>query len=229
MNMKVNSIITTTLALVQAIFLGIYINVATDYFLKYKGILLSIIKLDSWNLLIILSIILLYFQIHLSLKVDKRTEELKKKLINEILKNAAKSLIYPHSKRHIRAIITMVNKKKNKRETKYAYNILIDPEKYASYDLYFGVAGEAFKKKIPVASQLASNHIDSYDENHKNIVSPALRSILAVPIFSTKEKNNVIGILAFDSFDDIKLTKFDTDESKQLAQSWANVISELLS
>ena len=52
--------------------------------------------------------------------------------------------------------------------------------------------------------------------------------MLAAPIFSNRNREKVVGILAFDSMESIEKMKFDTDKSKEIAQSWADIFTNIV-
>jgi len=188
----------------------------------------SIQEVKNSYIYICILIICLILQIYIEQLMKKYTKKSKEELVNSILKVACDSFIYPHSNYNIRAIITVCDYKRLKRKTAYSYNILTSPEKFAEYDLYFGITGETIKKKIPIAQALSDNHMETYDERTKAYVEPRLKCVLAAPIFSNRDHERVVGVLAFDSMESIEKMKFDTDKSKEIAQSWADIFTNIV-
>ncbi len=225
---KFNFIINAFITLVQAILLGLYVNLFNNQIVETKDVVKTIYNLGNWNFIIIGITFFIYLQIKISSKEIKTIQSIKRKVVERILESACKSLIYPENTKHIRAIITICNYKTKKRETVYAYNVLADPERTAIYDIDFGITGEAFLKRIPVSKELPSNHIKDYKEEDQTMVAKELRSVLAAPIFANNNSRIVIAVLAFDSFESMESVKFNSRESMQIAQSWADTLSEIL-
>ncbi len=208
---------------------GFYINLLSGGYRDYQRIWTAIQSLGSWNFLVFLAFFLFLFQIYLSYLPYKDIKTLKKRIIEQILEAASRSLIYPNKDMHIRAVITICDYKKNIRRTTYSYNIQADPERTATFPIDFGVTGEALRIRAAVSKSLPRNHILTYPQDVQLVIAPELRCVLAVPIFDPRNPaGNIIGILAFDSFERIKNIEFDKRESKVIAQSWADVISEVL-
>jgi hypothetical protein len=91
------------------------------------------------------------------------------------------------------------------------------------------VTGDAFKLRTAVARKLPANHIETYPAEVQPIIAPNLKCVLAVPIFDPGDPPGpLLGILAFDSFESIKTIGFDSRESKLIAQSWADLVSEVI-
>jgi hypothetical protein len=219
---------TTISSFGQAIFLGFYINFFSTEFEKNN--IKSFQTLGAWNILLFLTIGLLIFNIWIESADKSHQSKNRTQIINKILENACKALVSPNhnNSKHIRAIITICDYKKGKRKTTYSYNISASPERTAEYDIYFGVTGKAIRDKVVVAEELPNDHIDSYPERHKVFVDSKLKCVLAAPIFSLNNPDDVVGVLAFDSQNNLKTLKFDTSESKEIAQSWADILSHLM-
>lgn len=215
------------LSVIQSLVLGIYLSlISTNLSAGYSFFAAICKEKNSWIYLSI-SAISFICQLWLSQESEKAESSHKSRLINSILEEACRSLVYP-GKLHVRAIVTMCDYKKQKRKTVYGYNIGISPERFAEYDIDFGVTGKAFLLRRPVAESLPNDHITTYDNHHASIVESRLKCVLAAPIFSQKNSEKVIGILAFDSTDTIEKLKFDSDSSKKIAQGWADIISVVL-
>lgn len=217
-------------SLVQAITLGIYISLVSTSIQEKKGFLQSLQALGNWNALLLLAIGMVVFNIwiiHASRSIQAYD---KTRIINQILEISSRTLVYPNfnNKKHIRAIVTVCNYKKKTRKTTYSYNITASPERTAEYAIDFGVTGKAIQLKVAVAEGLPTNHIETYEEKHKALVEPTLKCILAAPIFSKNDPDYVVGVLAFDSCDDLSTTRFNSNESKVIAQSWADILSHLM-
>lgn len=215
-------------SVIESIVLGIYLSMISDKFIKGNNVWTAISLLEWYNLLAVVFIALFVFQIYLSLLEKKSGNDEKKQLIDNMLQAACSSIIYPNNALHIRSIITVCDYKNWKRTTVYAYNIESDPERTATYDLTFGVTGEAVKQKVPVARALPPNHIETYSPENAQFVEKDLRCVLAAPIFSKNKKGEVVAVLAFDSFEPIENIQFNTRKSRELAQMWADIFSRIL-
>ena len=225
---KYKVIFITILSIMETIILGIYLSLIANKIGEGYSLFASIQKVTNSYIYIFVLIICLILQIYIEQMMKNHSRKSKEELVNSILKVACDSFVYPHSNYNIRAIITVCDYRRSKRKTVYSYNILASPEKFAEYDLYFGITGEALKKKIPIAQALNDDHIETYDEETKNYVEPRLKCVLAAPIFSNRNREKVVGILAFDSMESIEKMKFDTDKSKEIAQSWADIFTNIV-
>lgn len=214
--------------MMQSIALGIYMAMYSDRIIKEDTLISAFFGLKYYNVFLVVSALLFLFQIYLGFLERKQDISEKENLVNSILKAACNTLIYPNNKLHIRAIITICDYKKEMRKTCYSYNIESAPERTATYDLNFGVTGQAVIKKIPIAEELPENHIRTYSERNGKYVDPDLKCILAAPIFSLKDRHNVIAVLAFDSNETLQKMKFNTRKSREIAQMWADVLSHII-
>lgn len=225
-----SSAILIFLSFAISIIAGAYINIFTGKLDSNQDSIFQTIKsLGNYNLLLTIIPFIILAQIYTSTKSSRNIVEIKISLIKQILEAACKSLIYPKNNLHIRAIVTIANYKTKTRMTTYSYNVLHDPERTANYPLDFGITGEAFTKRYAIAKELPHDHIDSYADNVKESVLVDLKSILAVPIFAPTNQNGpLIGVLAFDSAEDMKKIKFDSRTSLDIAQRWADIIADLI-
>jgi hypothetical protein len=225
--LKNKTIIELLLTIVEAIVLGVYLSIVADNIIQGSDWIHASYQTKGSLGYLAIAFVAYAFQIYITVIASAETTKGKKQIINAILKVACKSLVYPH-KYHIRAIITECDYKRNVRKTTYGYNIGISPERFAEYALDFGITGKAFAAKRPIAEALPDDHMSTYDEKYQQIVDPRLKCVLAAPIFKSDDDNTVIGILAFDSNEPISRMKFDTDSSKELAQGWADIISNII-
>lgn len=219
--------VNVILSLISLIITSIYFSLISNNMSSGSSFWKSLNMIPGSYLYILGIAACLVLQYYMDYSVEKKDDNKKKEVIEAILQNACKAFTYPH-RYHIRAIITICDYKNNTRKSTYSYNISASPEREAVYDLNFGVTGEALRRKIPIAVELPENHIETYDERHKLIVEERLRSILAVPIFSKSKPDEVIAVLAFDSMETLDRMKFNSDRSKELGQSWADIISEII-
>lgn len=216
------------LSLFQSIVLGIYIAIYADKLIKGSTLLQGFFDCGYYNIILGISIIIFTFQIKVG-TINRIHEETKKEaLINEMLKSACRTLVYPNVNRNIRSCVTICDFKTGKRATKYSYNLEADPERNAVVDIDFGITGDAIKRKVPVAGGLSENHMDEYSPENGRYICPDIRCVLAAPIFSKNNRSEVVGVIAFDSFETIEKMKFDTHQSKEIAQMWADIISDML-
>jgi hypothetical protein len=215
-------------SLLKSITLGIYLSLFSTNITQGYEFFKVFELLKTWNFFLLATIGLVFFDIWIT-NVSKTVQsEEKTALVNKILEMSSRSLVYPHKNRHIRAIVTICNFKKKTRKTTFSYNITASPERTAEYDIHFGVTGEAIIGKTAIAKGLPENHFETYSEKEKKIVEPMLRCVLAAPIFSINNPDKVIGVLAFDSLNELKVAGFDTPASKEIAQSWADILSHMI-
>lgn len=216
------------LSLFQSIILGIYLAIFSNFFIKENALFKGFMSCGYYNILFVFSIIIILIQVKIGM-INKYHEETRRELlINGILRSACQTLIYPETNQCIRACVTICDYKTGKRSTKYSYNLEADPERTAVVDIDFGITGDAIERKAPVAAGLSKNHMNDYSPENKKCICPDIRCVLAAPIFSKKNRNEVIGVLAFDSFETLSKMKFDSHKSKEIAQMWADTISDLL-
>lgn len=220
--------ISLCISILESVILGIYLSFVSESIMSGQGFLSALFAVHNSWIWFVVSLICFACQFGIERLSSKEITTQKTNLINSILEQACKAFVYPHINYHIRAMITVCDLKKGTRKTVYGYNIGISPERFAEYKIDFGVTGKAYKLKRPVAEALPPNHISTYDETHKNYVEERLKCVLAAPIFSAKISDKVIGVLAFDSIESIEKMKFESNESKMLAQGWADIISHII-
>lgn len=217
----------TIVACIQAVMLGLYLNHFGKEFENSNDLFRTLLEIKGWNILLGVVLLLLVFQIWINVASKHLLKSSKEQVINKILEAACNALIYPHMKRHIRAIVTICDYKKQTRRTIYSFNIEADPERTAEYDLYFGVTGETVRRMIPLASKLDEEHVKEHSVMLRNTVVENLKCVLAAPILDRAGKK-VVAVIAFDSCETIETMKFDTNISKRIAQSWADILSVLI-
>jgi hypothetical protein len=224
-------IIQGLLSFTLAILIGFYTELLSSQLSQNPQITLKVAieALGLRNLLFIFSVLIFAFQIYLNSIPIKTIRDSKKRIIEEILEAACRSLIYPNKNLHIRAIVTLCDHKKGIRQTMYSYNTRPDPERVAIFPIDFGVTGEAYKTRTVVARQLPDDHISTYPDEVKSSVATDLKSVLALPILNPDNfRAPLLGILAFDSCEKIDTIGFNSRESFDIAQSWADLIGEVL-
>jgi len=224
-----NQSVSTAITILMSFFVGLYINLLTKQ-LESVGFIDSIQNLSWKNLLLVLVVALLIFQIY-TLNIAKKVMKSKQEpLINAILEAASKSLVHPKSNLHIRAIVTVCDNKINKRVTRFNYNTDSDPERIAEFDKEFGITGEAFTTKSVILKQLPTTHHRGYNSSTQNNVLREIKTILAAPILKSNSANDEpFGILAFDSKHTIEELNWNTQHCiKGIAQEWADILSEIL-
>lgn len=216
------------ISMAQSIILGIYLAIYADRVIKGETLVQAFINLKYHNISLLIFVALFILQIYLGFIERTQEENETERVVNSILMAACNTLIYPHNNLHIRAIVTVCDYKQKTRTTRYAYNIESAPERTATYDIDFGITGQAVMKKVPVAEALPENHVNTYSDNNGRYVEPELKCVLAAPIFSLQEKNKVIAVLAFDSTEALEKMKFNTRRSREIAQMWADVLSHII-
>lgn len=216
------------ITILQSIAFGVYLSIYSNQLIKGKNFFEIIFLLKPYNFWLFLVIFSIIMQIYFAKITDNSKKQKEIELINQILESACKSLIYQEPHKHIRAIVTICDYKIKKRRTVYSYNISANPERTAEYDIFFGVTGKAIYNKIPIAEELPDNHMELYDSNNSKYIAKEVKSILAAPIFSLDVPEKVIGVLSFDSFEKMEVMRFNSSISKELAQSWADILSHLI-
>lgn len=153
----------------------------------------------------------------------------KKELIESILKNACDSLKL-NKNLHVRAIVSIPDYKQKTRTITYACYIRSDPEwANRKLDLYLGIVGEVFRDRKIVARNISAEDQDQYPEGAKIAILPNLKSILAVPVTdSTDPGGELLGVLNFDSTEDISKAGLDTPQSAEIVNEWALLIGKIL-
>lgn len=231
---KNNFVLQILITLLVAIVVGFYINLITGLYLekiKEPGstIFSTIKELDWWNILGFLIILLIIFQLYLQNLSRQYVTTNINDIIVCILETSCKSLIYPHDSKHIRAIITICDNKRNLRYTKYTYNAESDPERVAEFPLDFGITGKSYKSKSVILEELPVRHHKLYSDKTKDNILASVRTILAAPLLNPDNLNeNPIGILAFDSILSISELNWDSIKIRKIAQEWGDIIAKLL-
>jgi hypothetical protein len=222
---------TLLVATIVATLTGGYVNVATAE-LGDRGVgrlPAVLLHMGSWNLLMLAAAALLITQYRVNRYIERRLSIGADSLIQEVLVAASKSLVFPHTNKHIRAIVTVRVGNTGRRVTRYTYNTGPDPERVASFPLYFGVTGEAYKTRSTILLELPTDHISTYEEEVQPLILPELRTVLAAPLLQSNDpKDEPLGVLAFDSVLTPDRLFFHRPEARQLAQSWADIIAKLL-
>jgi hypothetical protein len=94
----------------------------------------------------------------------------------------------------------------------------------------FGITGEAFLTRSVVGRSLPPDHMTTYPATIQPLIYAELKCVLAAPIFDANDENGpLLGILAFDSSESLATMRFGTREVKDIAQSWADIVSDILS
>lgn len=219
-------IYSTVITGIQTVIVGIYITLYSNELINGNNPIDSLNNPMQYSLPVVF--VLFLFQMYLGMLERKYTITEKEQIINNILRAACSSLLYPNNDLNIRAVITVCDYKTNKRRTKYCYNVYYTPERTGIYDLDFGVTGEAILKRVSVAKALPKNHMSTYSPENAKYVEPELKCVLAAPIFSLKQPETVVAVLAFDSTESIEKVHFDTRKSREIAQMWADVLANFV-
>lgn len=222
---------TLVTALTVAVLTGIYVNVATDRIVSRPEThpLHDLWRIGSWNLAIIVAVGLLVLQYRVARHADRRLSVSADELIQDVLAAASQSLIFPHKNKHIRAIVTVRVGDTGQRVTRYAYNTAPDPERVASFPLFFGVTGQAYKTRSVVLHELPADHVSGYEDEVQPLILPDLRTVLAAPLLKSNDlKDEPLGVLAIDSVLPPAKLFFDRPEARQLAQLWADILAKCL-
>jgi len=228
-----NFILTNTaISFMTVASIGIYINIFTSNLTTNPESSPNDIiwSLGMWNYLLVLGFSFLLLQTNL-LSIPRHTlQTMGHELMEFGLETACSSLTYHRKNANIRAIVTLIDKSQQTRTTKYSYNVRPDPERTASFPIYFGVTGEAIKTHKVVATDLSQDHMETYSEDIRTLILPELQSVIAAPIYvPDRRRAGPIGVLAFDSSEPLSKLKLDTREAKNVAQMWADLIGYILS
>lgn len=216
------------ISMMQSTILGVYLAIFSDKIIKGITFINAFFELKYYNIFLLVSIVLFILQICFGILERTQQSNNKEDIINSILKASCNTLVYPNSKLHIRAIITVCDYKNQVRTTRYSYNIESAPERTATYDLYFGVTGKAVKNKASLSDSVSYDSIITSSPQNAQYVDPDLKCVLAAPIYSLKSRDKVIAVLAFDSIEPLEKIKFNTRKSKEIAQMWADVLSHVI-
>jgi hypothetical protein len=218
-------------ATITALLSGVYIGVFTGRVDAQKQINPArlIWYLGSWNLLPLACIILLLIQYRVARYAARKLSACADEIIEDILSAASRSLIFPQMSKHIRAIVTVRVGNTGRRITRYEYNTEPDPERVASFPLFFGVTGRAYKSRSTVVLELTDEYKGEMDEQVRPLILPNLRTVMAAPLLESRDpQDEPLGVLAFDSVLTPNKLYFDRPEARSLAQAWADIIAKLL-
>lgn len=222
--------VQSILSLLIILFFGFYINIFTSNIITKSTDIIKVVEdLGNWNLLLVAGVLGVIIQTYLSIVPKIIIENFGAQLIDHVLQAATMSLGFHRKDASIRAIVTLLDKSGTTRRTRYYFNTRPDPERTAAFPAEFGVTGEALIHKKVVASELSEDHMDSYTPEIRELILPELKSIIAAPIFLPDTRNlGPIGVLAFDSTEPISKTKFNSRKAKDVVQSWADLLGEIL-
>jgi len=222
---------TLVVATCIAALLGAYVNILTG---KLASASLEqtpkiVASLGSWNILLVLALILLFLQYRISRLAQRRLVVNADDIINDILAAACRSMTFPSVNRHIRGIVTLRDGNSGYRVTRYTYNAIPDPERVASLPLDFGVTGEAYISRSAIVRELKEGHVMGLPPEIQPLIFQDLRTVLAAPLLASNEGRDApLGVLAFDSVLPPHTLHFDRPEARELAQRWADIIAKLL-
>ncbi|HTW90279.1 MAG TPA: hypothetical protein VMH22_01030 [bacterium] len=214
-----------------ALLSGVYVNLLTAAVLQTgTGNLLSCAwSLGWWNVLLAADIALVFTIYYLGGVQQGLFRAGRDRIIQEILAAACRSIIYPHSRHHIRAIITMYDPKTQTRWTRYSYNTEPDPERTLVVPFDFGITGKAFKNRCVVIEGLPPTHTEQYPPEIRDGILPELRTVIAAPLMrSLDRKSPPMGVIAFDSILEVDKLVKDEEEMRHIAQKWADIIANIL-
>jgi hypothetical protein len=228
---RYSQLTTLLTATIIAILTGAYINVLTGDLAETprQRLAQTIWHMGSWNVVLGVCVGLLLVQYRAMRSADRRLSISADELIQDILAAASQSILFPHKSKHLRAIVTVRDGTTGRRVTRYAFNTAPDPERVASFPLFFGVTGEAYKTRSVVLHELPADHVSSYEDEVQPLIFPDLRTVLAAPLLQSNDPNDEpLGVLAFDSVLPPSKLFFDHPEARQLAQLWADIVAKLL-
>ncbi len=210
---------------------GIYVNLITTIINAdpTRNITQLIGEMKIWNILPVIGFIALLLQTYIQLNPRLLYIDSTKRLIESVLEPACRSLSISRKNRTIRVIVTMINKDKKTRTTRFTYNMRPDPERTGTYPIDFGVCGIAILNGNAVMNELPPNHMSTYPPEVRPFILPELKWVLAAPIFLPEKSDaGPIGVLAFDGTEPWSTVELDSRQAKDIVQAWADVIGELL-
>lgn len=214
-----------------AVVLSAYVNVLTGALTdaNRRSFAEELRQLKYWHLCILVAVALTAAEIWVARASERRLRVAADDLINRTLEAACKSLTFPRSTRHIRAIVTVREGQTGRRATRYWYQVAADPERTASYPLDFGVTGQAYTTRSVVLQELPSNHMTTYEADIRRAVYPEIRTVMAAPLLASEDgRDQPLGVLAFDSTLPPEKLSFGRPEARDLAQAWADIVARLL-
>jgi hypothetical protein len=227
-------IVTFLLSAAGPVTIGVYINIYTGIVSNNGNklaLLPTIYACGWWNALILVFGGILWTQYWIAASPEFEFEKIRARLIHRVLEAACHSLVYPQSLDEIplRAIVSLIDTKKNKRFAKYSFNAQSDPERQGEWPIDFGVTGEAITGKQVVLRELVPWHHMTYSVAIKRTIQDDLRTVLAAPILNpVHQRGQPLGVLAFDSVLTIRELGFESREIRNVAQAWADILSVLI-
>lgn len=222
------TIVTLVLSFVVASAGGVYVNMWTTALASDPSIATCAKTVGRWHIMVLVAALAMFAQYRISSVEDSRYANLAGRLIDEVLAAASRSLVFPRKNRNLRAIVTIADQSHETRTTRYAYHVEPDPERTATFPIYFGITGEAMRDRRVVVQGLEPDHVSGYDPITAPKILPDLRSVLAAPLYSFGDQSReTIGVLAFDSVNTVKELQLDNREMIELAQAWADIVAVL--
>ncbi|MEU1179971.1 GAF domain-containing protein [Streptomyces sp. NPDC005820] len=210
---------------------GLYINVLTSRMDEDRGIGLgaAFSDLGMWHAVGLLAFALLALQYRISTHADRTLVASSDDLIKEVLKAAAKSLVFPSTLSNIRGFVKIFDPDGDRLRVHYSYHASGDAERIVSYPASFGVSGQAFTQRHAVFSELPPDHLNQYSPELRGQIHPDIRTVIAAPLMrSFHDRSRPLGVLTFDSTLLPHELGMDRPEAKVLVQQWADVIAQLL-
>lgn len=221
----------TVLTIASVVCVGAYVNLLSRELgpNTSTSLIESIMGLKEWNLLLLLTLVCTILQTVLSRMPQRAISAIIDRLIVEILEAACLSIKSDNRDRHIRAIVTLIDRGGKTRTTRYTYGVRPDPERKAKFPVDFGVTGEAIRLGTVIAQELPRDHLTTYPASVRDLILPNLRCVLAAPIYNpSSNSRRMLGVLAFDSTMSMDTMKFNSHGVKDVAQAWADIIGSML-
>lgn len=198
----VKNILIIILPIAMSIFSGIYANQLFENLTEENSLWVSIQNTGlSWPLIITLLLLFIYLMI--SLYPNATLKKQKEKIINNLLGAITTAIFHTYSDLDISAVVQICNIRKKKRIVKYYYNT--DPNLRVGEDMCisFGDIGETcVAQKSFLIKDCSLDDWKNGSDEYKKVVPRNLRLIVGEPILD--EKRNVIAVLELDVFESTK-------------------------
>lgn len=226
-------VVAFALAAIGPVLAGVYTNIYTSALTQAPGatVAAAALSLGWWNALVPAFAFTLWGQFYVSGLPNAALDDVRAHLVLKVLAAACKSLVYPRSldAAPVRAIVSMIDRKRSRRIAKYSFNTDPDPERQADWPIEFGVTGEAITTRQVVLKELQPDHHTTYPDDVKMAVLQDIKTILAAPILDPGDRRGPpLGVVAFDSVMSIQDLGFGSREVRNVAQAWADVIAIII-
>jgi hypothetical protein len=224
-------VVQSLVSITSIIFIGIYINIVTNKLAEqpFGQVLNIILNLGFSNIFLLIGFTATLLSVYIASFPPTLLNKIGRKLIDDILEAACKSLTSQNNNANVRAIVMLIDNSTKTRTTYFSYNTRPDPERNATLEVKFGVMGKSLIERRVIFQELPSDHIDTYPSEIRSLILPDLKWVLSAPIYlPEKQKAGPIGVLAFDGTDLPSVIGLDNRHVMDVSQAWADIIGEIL-